>query len=694
MSFHLFLFASSNFVLYNETQVRVRMMDLKALRISDKKQQILHSLHIDQAEDLLTYYPFRYESVETKPRAEWEKEDKIACEGILITHARVLRLKGKMSMTKFKILVEDEEFDVSIFNRPWVSNFVVGNKITILGKYDGGNRITATQYNFHPLEEQLGIFPVYNVKEGLSQKDIRKYIEKAWLALQEDIHDFIPPAYVSKYRLISKKKALYFIHHPQQKEAVKQSLRHLKYEEFLKFQLTMQALKQEEQTVVVGHEKRFDQEEVYELKKTLPFSLTKDQESTIDAILQDLRSNKVMYRMVQGDVGCGKTMVAAFAMYACVLAHKQAAFLAPTEILAKQHAKNLKQVFKDFDIEVEVLYSSLKTQQKEEILMRLKQNEIDILVGTHALFQERVSFYDLGLVVADEQHRFGVSQRKRMLEKGDKVDFLLMSATPIPRTLAISLFGDMDVSTIQTLPSGRQPVTTKLVHARSMSSILDFVLEKIDEGNQCYVVCPAIEKNEDFDMRNAVEIYQGMNASLGKLYHIGLLHGKMNAQEKDTVMQDFVDGNIDILVSTTVIEVGVDVAKANIMVIYDAHRFGLSQIHQLRGRIGRKDQPGYCFLLSNTKDPDSLKRLKVCEKTRDGFEISKYDLALRGPGDILGTRQSGVPGFILGDVIQDANILEVAREDATEILHHIDEKPYEAIKKYIDSTVACATYLD
>ena len=456
----------------------------------------------------------------------------------------------------------------------------------------------------------------------------------------------------------------------------------------------MQALKVQEKEVVHGHEKRFDNEEVMDLQKTLAFSLTEDQIKTIEEILADLKSDHIMYRMVQGDVGCGKTLVAAFGMYACVLAHKQAAFLAPTEILAKQHGNNLKKIFHDYEIQVEVLYASLKTQEKKDILERLARNEIDILVGTHALFQEGVEFHDLGMVVADEQHRFGVAQRKKMLEKGDKVDFLLMSATPIPRTLAISLYGDMDVSTIQTLPSGRQKITTKLVHARSMSSILDFVLEKIDEGNQCYVVCPAIEKNEDYEMRNVTDIYQGMQASLGRRYQIGLLHGKMSAQEKDAVMKAFVEGDLQILVSTTVIEVGVDVANANIMVIYDAHRFGLSQIHQLRGRVGRGSQPGYCFLLSDSKDPDSLQRLKVCEKTNDGFVIARYDLALRGPGDILGTRQSGVPGFILGDVIQDANILEVAREDAQALLKHIHDPGYEQIKNYIDMTIARATYLD
>ena len=298
------------------------------------------------------------------------------------------------------------------------------------------------------------------------------------------------------------------------------------------------------------------------------------------------------------------------------------------------------------------------------------------------------------MVVADEQHRFGVSQRRKMLEKGDKVDFLFMSATPIPRTLAISLYGDMDVSTIQHLPKGRMPITTKLVKSRSMGPILEEVLEKIDEGNQCYVVCPAIEKNEDYDIKNVNDIYDGMKKTIGRMYSIGLLHGKMNTQEKDAVMQDFVDGKIQILISTTVIEVGVDVKNANIMVIYDANRFGLSQIHQLRGRVGRGQKPGYCYLLSNTSDPDTMKRLKICEKTSDGFEIAREDLKLRGPGDILGTRQSGVPGFILGDVIQDANILEVARDDAAYVLKHMEEDRYTSLKSYKNDTLSSGTYLD
>ena len=302
--------------------------------------------------------------------------------------------------------------------------------------------------------------------------------------------------------------------------------------------------------------------------------------------------------------------------------------------------------------------------------------------------------YDLGMVVADEQQRFGVQQRRQLLEKGEKVDFLLMSATPIPRTLAQSLFGDMDVSIIAQLPQGRMPIETRMIHSSSMQKILEQVLTLVDEGEQCYVVCPAIEKNEEMPLRNVMDIYQGMNALLGKRYRIGLLHGRMSGEEKQEVMERFAAGELQFLVSTTVIEVGIDVKNANIMIIYDAHRFGLSTIHQLRGRVGRGTHKGYCFLLSATNDQDALARLKMLEKTSDGFEISKYDLKLRGPGDLLGTRQSGVPGFVLANVITDEKMLEAAREDAAYVLDHLDEAIYAPLQAYIEEAVKKAAYFD
>lgn len=667
-------------------------MDLKQLKITDKKILLLQSMGIIKAEDLLTHYPYRYDTILDIPFEQWEKDTRIAIEGVISNRARVVRYGGKSSITKFRVISNEREFDVSIFNRPWVSNFKQGNQITILGKYDGSYKITANQTNTIPLCEQLGMQPIYSTKDGITLRDIKMFIQRALDTVLDQILDVVPLEFHKKYRLISRKEALYYIHRPKNQESLKQSLRYLKYEEFFKFQLTMQAIKANETKVVKGHAKQFDMQALIDLKNTLPFSLTKDQESTIEDILHDLHSDKVMYRMVQGDVGCGKTLVAAFGLYANVLAHKQAAFMAPTEILAKQHGRNLKEIFKDTTVQVEVLYSSLKAIEKKDILKRLKENKIDILIGTHALFQEHVEFYDLGMVVADEQHRFGVEQRRKLIDKGDKVDFLLMSATPIPRTLALSLFGDMDVSTIQELPSGRMPITTGLIKSKSMGPILEDVLQFIDDGNQCYVVCPAIDKNEDFDLRNVNDIYDGMQKTLGRKYRIGLLHGKMSADEKDMIMNAFLKKEIQILVSTTVIEVGVDVKDANIMVIYDAHRFGLSQIHQLRGRIGRGSRSGYCYLLTSSEDVDSLKRLQICVETNNGFEISRQDLLLRGPGDILGTRQSGIPGFVLGDVIMDAGVLETARDDATHVLNNLEQ--YPSIKKYLNTTMKSGTYLD
>lgn len=435
----------------------------------------------------------------------------------------------------------------------------------------------------------------------------------------------------------------------------------------------MQTLRKENMQDL-GIEKIFSNEDVWEVTRNLKFDLTNDQKKAVNEIFIDLHSNHCMMRLLQGDVGCGKTLVAGLASYACVVAHQQVAFMAPTEILAKQHVVSLEKLFEGFDVRVALYCSSMKKSEKVEILNQLKKGAIDILVGTHALFQDDVEYRELGLVITDEQHRFGVDQRRKLLSKGKKVDMLLMSATPIPRTLASSLYGDLDVTTIEEYPKGRSETITQYIASKSMKPILNEVLEKIDGGMQCYVVCPSIEENEDLSMRSVVSIYEGMRKTLPN-YRIGLLHGQMKSEEKDEIMEQFIQHKIDILVSTTVIEVGVDVKNANIMVIYDANRFGLSQIHQLRGRVGRGHIQGVCYLLSDTKDEEAIARLKKLEETRDGFEIARFDLMMRGPGDILGKRQSGLPSFILGDCVNDSNILTIAKNDALEIMDKIDEYP-------------------
>lgn len=663
-------------------------MDLKKIRISDKKIEILKQMKIDSVQALLTHYPFRYEENEIKPFSNWQIGERVCFEAMIISSAVVARYGYKKSTTRFKVLYDGEELMVTLFNRPWTSGFKVEKMITIFGKYDGNYKVTCSNYNSQPLQEQVGLIPVYNVKEGISQKDIRNYIDKALQTLT--IMDFVSETLRLKYRLMHRKEALFQIHHPANKEMLRHSLRTLKYEEFLKFQLQMQFMKSQN-TSKQGLAKHFDDKALQDFMASLPYVLTQGQQDAIADILHDLSSERVMYRLLQGDVGCGKTLVAALAMYASVLAGTQAAMMVPTEILAKQHYQNLCKLFGDLGIRVGVLYSSMKAKEKSALLAALAANEIHILIGTHALFQSDVIYANLGLVVADEQHRFGVEQRRKLLEKGEKVDFLLMSATPIPRTLAVSLFGDMDVSIITTLPKGRKEIITKYVREDSIRSVLDDVLRLLDEGMQCYVVAPAIEKNDEYSMRNVEELYRNMNAILGRKYRLALLHGKMSSEQKDEVMQAFLAHEYDMLITTTVIEVGVDVKNANVMIIYDAHRFGMSQIHQLRGRVGRGDQQGYCYLLSGSKDSDAQKRLQICADTNDGFVIAQEDLSIRGPGDLLGIRQSGISGFILGDIIKDNVILEIAKEDAQNILQNLNA--YPLMQKFVEKK-DYTSYLD
>ncbi len=647
-------------------------MDIKALRLSEKKMATLRNMNINEVEDLLTHYPFRYEERNAKAFIDWQKDDKVYFEGLIISSARVTRYGYKRSATRFKMLYNEVELDITLFNRPWTSAFPTGKTLTVFGKYEGNYKVTCMNYNTQPLVEQLGMIPIYALKEKLTQKELHRYIDKAFSMCEID--DFIPEDYRMKYRLWHRYDALYKIHHPDCKESLKQSLRTLKYEEFLKFQLQMQYMKGKN-TKEVGNAKCFDEKKIDDFMNALPFTLTNGQSHALEDILHDLRDDHVMYRLIQGDVGCGKTLVAALGMYACVLSEKQVALMVPTEILAKQHYQNFMKLFASYDVKIAVLYSSMNRLERMQVLEDLANGNIDMLIGTHALFQNEVIYHSLGMVVTDEQHRFGVEQRRSLLEKGDKVDFLLMSATPIPRTLAVSLYGDMEVSTIEDMPKGRKAVITQYIPEDSMRSILNDVLRKLDENDQCYIVCPAIEKNEDYALRNVDELYEGMNQVLGKKYRIAYLHGRLSSEQKDAIMNDFVAHKYHILISTTVIEVGVDVKDANIMVIYDAHRFGMSQIHQLRGRVGRGDRQGYCYLLSASKEKDTIARLQLCADNQDGFAIAKADLALRGPGDLLGQRQSGVSGFLLGDVIADESILEVARHDALTILENLDAYP-------------------
>lgn len=655
------------------------MVGLQGFRITKPRLELLESMGITTTEDLLHHYPYRYEFlIEHMPTLE---DDNIVCECMIVSNARIAYKRGLQSKMIFDVKIKNQIYHVSIFNRHFMqSRLKAGTIITIIGKVNQHANIVCSDIKLGAMAEHQPITPIYSVKEGLTSKSMHQYIRKAFDKTREDILTFIPNEYLKKYRLVSLKEAYEGIHFPSTKDDIKHALRHLKYEEFLKFQLLMMYMHSHNHQITTS-QKEFSKQEVYNFIQKLPFELTDDQLLCCEDILEDLSSNYLMNRLVQGDVGSGKTVVAVIGMYANYLAGYQSALMAPTEILAKQHYRNLMKYFENEDIRIELLIGSMSQKEKENVQQRLALGQIDMIVGTHALIQKNVVFKDLGLVIADEQHRFGVKQREMLKNKGDRVDVLVMSATPIPRTLAITLFGDMDVSTIKTMPSGRKYVKTEFYKGKSMKPILPFLKNYLASGQQCYVVCPLVDESEELSARDAISIYEAMKKYFDGKYEVGLLHGRMKDEQKEIVMNEFRQNKIQILVSTTVIEVGVDVSNANMMVIYNADRFGLSQLHQLRGRVGRGDQQGYCFLLSESDKEATIERISFLEKSHDGFEISEFDLKLRGPGEVLGEKQSGLPTFMIANLYEDYHILEAARNDAQAIINELGR--YPEIAKYL-----------
>lgn len=659
----------------------MELKKMKELHITPRRLQLLERMGIFTLEDLLRTYPFRYENIQAVPFEQWQTGDNVAFEGIISSSAKVIPLPNHRTMTRFSVLAWNEEIQVTVFNRPWPSQYAHGKTITVYGIYHGKRDVTASRTSFKSLEQEQGLHPVYTLNKDLRQSDMEAVMKKA-LSKADLLVDRVPERYREKYRLLPLRQALQQIHFPQNTQELHQAIRTLKYEEFLCFQCVMQKAGSNE-----GNKppKLFDQSLVEEFISALPYALTQDQRKAVDEILDDLRSEKMMYRMVQGDVGCGKTAVASIALKACELSGEQAALLAPTEILARQHYENLKKQ----GLSVVFLTSSLPAAEKREVLRQLKEQEAAVAVGTHSLFSEKVEFARLGLVIADEQQRFGVRQRRALLEKGDRPDFLMMSATPIPRTYAHFLYGDIALSSIHSMPPGRKPVKTRFVPSSSMGPVLKEVLEGIKEGRQVYVVCPTIEDNPETGIRAASQIYEGMKQTFQDSITVGLLHGKLKAAQKEAVMNSFSRGEIQILVSTTVVEVGIDVPNATIMVIYDAHRFGLSTLHQLRGRAARGNVQGECYLLSSTRDEQARERLKKMEEMLDGFSVCAYDLSMRGPGDLLGTRQSGLPSFVLGDFQKDPAIMEVCLRDAREILKKKEDRAMLAYVEQAIENVSC-----
>lgn len=654
-------------------------MDLsdKRLKLTSKRLTVLHQLGLYTTDDLLMYYPYRYETITFSAFADWKIKDKVWFEGEVVQLPRSWR-KGRLVTTTFQVRSQEQILTITIFNRPWAKSLNLNQILTIQGVYQGNSKVTAISYDTKPLAEHAAITPIYSIKAGIRQKTLQTIIYSVLNQLQDEIIDDIPDEFRQAYRLLTLKVAYRCIHIPSSMIEVQAAVRTLKYAEFLRFFTAIQLMRSTDGIRITKKPKIFSSKKIQQAIQSLSFELTADQKDTLEKILNDMGSTHTMYRLVQGDVGCGKTVVATLALYAAFLSGYQGAMLAPTEILARQHYISVNQVLAPFGVKTEVLYSALTSAKKKEILEDVASGKINILIGTHSMIQDSVTFHKLGLTIADEQQRFGVSQRKALKQKGEQVDFLLMSATPIPRTLAASLFGDMDVSTIETMPAGRITPVTTLVKENSFRTVLDDIKCLLKSGRQLYVICAAVDENEEYHARNVYDTTESIQ-KLFPQYKVACLHGRMTADEKQAIMQAFNTNDIQILVSTTVVEVGVNVVNATGMIIYDADRFGLSQLHQLRGRIQRGSEQGYCWLLTASHEERVLQRLDVLVKSNNGFEISYEDLRLRGPGDILGTRQSGVPDFILGNIVEDTAMINQARKDALKVMESADNPDYQIL---------------
>ena len=642
-------------------------MALKDIKgVGPRALTLLSKIGINTVDDLVTHYPFRYEFLVRGNLEETNDGDHIIIDGKIESSPILVRFKAGLNKMNFRLVTASGVVGVSIFNRAFLkSQLTVGTTVTVIGKFDKPkNVITASEIKMESLSNKVKIEPVYHLTSGLTNKNMALYINMALLGQSKEIHDSIPLKYQEKYNFSNKRMALNIVHNPPSKEKLKEAMIRLKYEELFEFMFKINYLKEENKKANSGIERTIDESKVNEFISHLPYELTKDQNTAVNTIIKDLKSKSRMNRLLQGDVGSGKTIVSFIAMYANYLSGYQSALMAPTEILATQHFSNLKDIFKDYNLNMALLTGSTPKKEKDLIYEELKNGDIDIIVGTHALIQEDVTYHNLGLVITDEQHRFGVNQRANLQNKGQKPDTLYMSATPIPRTYALTIYGDMDVSTIKTRPKGRKKIKTVVKNNKEIKDVLEMMYEELKEGHQIYVIAPLIEESENSDLTNVNDLKEKMTLAFGSKYKIDLVHGKMASAAKELIMNEFLQNKVQILISTTVIEVGVDVPNATMMVIFNAERFGLSTLHQLRGRVGRSELQSSCILISD----NDTKRLEIMENTNDGFEISEEDFKLRGHGDLFGTKQSGDMTFKIADLKADYKILLQAREDSLEYL--------------------------
>lgn len=647
--------------------------------IGPKSLLALKALNLYTKDDVINYFPYRYNVYTPVKLRECSEGDTCTITGYVESAAKVFFIRKNLNKLSFAFNTGSELVNVTIFNRAYLKpNIRIKSYISVIGKYNRKfNTFMASDIKLTPITKTV-IEPVYHLNQGIKRSNFKKLVDEI-LDNTVEIKSNVPDYLIEKYNFINKKEAVTNVHKPKDINSLKKADLHLIYEELFTFMLKVSYLKEKNASDGKFNIKSFDEDKVNNFISSLPFNLTDGQMHAVSDIKGDFLSKKKMNRLILGDVGSGKTIVSFIALYMNMLAGYQGVLMAPTEILAVQHFNNMVGLFGD-KLNIQLLTSSTKKGERNKILQNLKNGETQVLIGTHSLLNDELVYNNLGLVITDEQHRFGVNQRQTLQEKGKDVDVLYMSATPIPRTLALTIYGDMDITEIRTKPGGRKKIITKIFKNSELKNVLEKMLDEIKAGHQIYVVAPLIDDEEDEKM-NVTSLKDKFDVAFNGMVPTGLLHGKMKPNQKDEVMNSFKNGDTKILISTTVIEVGVDVKNATMMVIFNAERFGLATLHQLRGRVGRNDMQSYCYLIS---DYDA-ERLKVLEESNDGFYISEQDFKLRGGGDIFGIRQSGEQSFKIANLNRDYKILMQCKSDAEEFLKSKNLDDYKVQKEILEN---------
>lgn len=643
------------------------MKELETIEgVGPKIKELLNKIKIYTVEDLLNYYPYRYDIIKRSDLSNLSDGDKIIIDGIVEGQPTTIYINKSLKKMIFRISTKTMILNITLYNRAHLySDLKSGKEVTIIGKYNKlKNTVIVSDIRFGLLPPSAKIEPIYYTTEGLTVKQISKF-EAIALENDYDVIDLVPRYIEEKYNLMNKKSAIKNIHVPEDILLLKKARQRIKYEELFMYVLKINYLKNKINNDNLAIERNIDKDKLDKFIKSLPFELTLDQDKAVNDIINDLSIKKRMNRLLQGDVGSGKTIIALIAVYANYLSKYQSALMAPTEILAVQHYEEAKKIFSKFKLNIALLTSSTSNKDKKTIYEELENGKIDLIIGTQALIQENVKYKKLGLVITDEQHRFGVNQRDTFKSKGISPDVLSMSATPIPRTYALTIYGDTDVSSIKSKPKGRKEIITVFKKEKDITDVLEMMKKELELNHQIYVVAPMIDTESDSEKESVYDLEEKMNKAFGKISKIGIIHGKLDPKDKDKVMKDFEKNKINILISTTVIEVGVNVPNASMIVIFNANMFGLSTLHQLRGRVGRGDTQSYCVLVAK----ESEERLRFLENTSDGFEISEYDFQTRGEGDLFGTRQSGELGLKMANIKRDFKMLLKAKEDADEFIN-------------------------